>query len=119
MIFAAQYRFLDKVTGKEVFYILPSLTDNQLNVLDSRLVNFSISYYKDATVPIYRFYDVYECVSISDIRKVIDDKTADSFRVFMSHQTVPIIFGLSDVEQDFCYSHDWKNFLSGGRLFWD
>jgi hypothetical protein len=35
MIFAAQYRFLDKVTGKEVFYILPSLTDNQLNVLDS------------------------------------------------------------------------------------
>lgn len=37
----------------------------------------------------------------------------------MSHQTVPIIFGLSDVEQDFCYSHDWKNFLSGGRLFWD
>lgn len=53
MIFAAQYRFLDKITGKEVFYILPSLINNQLNVLDSRLVNFSISYYKDATVPIY------------------------------------------------------------------
>lgn len=119
MIKATQYKIRNIASNEEFYYTTFDIPANQLALINQNVKTYEVVEHKDATLPTYAFSGCYECISIADIRKIIDNNTAEGFRAFMEHQTVPIIANLSNIEQDFCYLSDWINFLSGGRMFWD
>ncbi len=120
IISAWQYRFVNKQNPDNIqFYVFPTVSETKLAEINKNLKNFVMSFEKDVILPIYKFTDCYSCISISDLRKIAGNQVADAFNRFMSHQTRPLLFDLPTNEQDFCYAHDWENFLYSGRLFWD
>lgn len=105
------YIFEDE-NGRQAELAFPPLSDTQLELIVKKS-NVKISLAKETALPTYIFYDLYTCIRISDVEKLVSARTAAAFKKYMYGQTVPLLPNYPENEQDFCYLHDWDRFIRG------